>query len=184
MRKIANLKEKKDGIVRVMIYNDEYGTYLFGFKKMEDCGAEWDEWYETEKDALESCETEYGIKKNDWTEIPNPEPNCQHDRIKPYSLPILDYGTLNATKEKLAELGKTELHSKIERILKSKPVEKPTLHNKKKEIETNNYRVGLDNESVEIIIDLLADLEVNNLDENYEPKSNLYSNLLDKWNSI
>jgi len=91
---------------------------------------------------------------------------------------------LNATKEKLAELGKTELHSKIERILKSKPVEKPTLHNKKNEIETNKYRVGLDSESVEKIIDLLADLEVNNLDENYEPKSNLYSNLLDKWNGI
>ena len=184
MRKTANLTEKKDGIIRVMIYNDEYGTYLFGFKKLEDCSAEWDEWYETEKDAIESCEEEYGIKKNDWTEIPNPEPNCQHDRIKPYSLPILDYNTLNITKQKLSELGETELLNKIERILKGKPIEKPELHNKKSELESNKYRIGLDSESIEKIIDVFADLEVQDLDENYEPKSNIYSNVLDKWNSI
>lgn len=83
MRKIVNLTKPKDGIVRLMIFNDDYGTYLFGYKKTEDCGAEWDEWYETENDAMESCETEYGINKADWTEIPNPKPNCQHDWINP-----------------------------------------------------------------------------------------------------
>ena len=76
------------------------------------------------------------------------------------------------------------MHNKIEWILKSKPIEKTTLHNKKSEIETNKYRIGLDSESVEKIIELLADLEVSNLDENYEPKSNFYSNLVDKWNNI
>jgi len=90
MRKIVNLSKPKDGIVRLMIYNDEFGTYLFGFKKEEDCGAEWDEWYETQNDAIESCQTEYGIKKADWTEIPNPEPNCQHDWINPVRLIKLD----------------------------------------------------------------------------------------------
>ncbi|SNR54195.1 hypothetical protein SAMN04488009_2264 [Maribacter sedimenticola] len=83
MRKIVNLTKPKDGIVRLMIYNDEFGTYLFGYKNLEDCGAEWDEWYESENDAMESCETEYGTIKLNWTEIPNPEPNCQHDWKNP-----------------------------------------------------------------------------------------------------
>ena len=83
MRKIVNLREPKNGIVRLMIYNDENGTYLFGFRKFEDCSSEFDEWYESEIDALESCETEYGIEIRDWNEIPNPEENCQQDWINP-----------------------------------------------------------------------------------------------------
>ena len=83
MRKTVNLTNPKDGIIRLMIFNDELGTFLFGYKKLADCGAEWDEWYETENDALESCESEYGINKSDWTDIQNPEPNCQHDWINP-----------------------------------------------------------------------------------------------------
>ncbi|MEK6152567.1 hypothetical protein WIW50_04880 [Flavobacteriaceae bacterium 3-367] len=81
MRKTVNLTKPKNGIVRLMIYNGEFGTYLFGFEKLEDCDAEWDEWYESEKDAIKSCELEYGIESGTWTEIPNPEVNCQHDRI-------------------------------------------------------------------------------------------------------
>lgn len=83
MRKIANLPEPKNGIVRLMIYNTENETYLFGYKKFEDCDAEFDEWYESENDALESCETEYGINITEWKEIANPEPYCQHDWIYP-----------------------------------------------------------------------------------------------------
>lgn len=83
MRKIVNLTKSKDGIVRLMIFNDDYGTYLFGYKKNEDCGAEWDEWYESENDAMESVLTKYGVKKLEWNEIPNPEPHCQHDWINP-----------------------------------------------------------------------------------------------------
>ena len=83
MRKIVNLTKNKDGIVRLIIFNDDYGTYLFGYKKIEDCGAEWDEWYETENDAMESCLMEYGVNKFDWNDIPNPEPNCQQDWINP-----------------------------------------------------------------------------------------------------
>ena len=83
MRKIVNLNNPKNGIVRLMIFNDEYGSYLFGYKKLEDCGGEWNEWYESENDAMESCFIEYGIKKTDWTKIPNPKPYCQHDWINP-----------------------------------------------------------------------------------------------------
>ncbi|GGE02111.1 hypothetical protein [Planktosalinus lacus] len=83
MRKIVNLTKPKGEIVRLMIYNDDFGTYLFGYNKTVDCSSEFDELFESENDAMESCETEYGIKKEEWTEIPNPEPNCQHDWINP-----------------------------------------------------------------------------------------------------
>lgn len=83
MRKIVNLVEPINGIVRLMIYNDQNGTYLFGFNKMEDCSSVFDEWYENEIDALESCEYNFRIKTRDWNEIPNPEENCQHDWINP-----------------------------------------------------------------------------------------------------
>lgn len=83
MRKIVNLTKPKDGIVRLMIYNDNYGTYLFGFKKLEDCSSEFDYWFESENNALESCKSDYGIKKTEWNKIPNPILNCQHDWINP-----------------------------------------------------------------------------------------------------
>jgi len=69
-----------------MIYNDTHGTYLFGFKKTTDCGAEWDQCYESEMDAMDAGLEGYGVESSEWTEIPNPEPNCQHDWINPVRL--------------------------------------------------------------------------------------------------
>lgn len=66
-----------------MIYNEENGTFLFGYTTIEDCGSQWDEWYETEEEALESSRTVYGVERSEWNEIPNPEPHCQHDWIQP-----------------------------------------------------------------------------------------------------
>ncbi|WP_405252949.1 hypothetical protein [Dokdonia sp. Asnod3-C12] len=106
MRKIVNLTKPKGSIVRLMIFNDDYGTYLFGYKKNEDCAAEWDEWYETENDAMTSVSKNYGVKKLEWKEIPNPEPNCQHDRINPVRI-------------KGREKEKPE-HGKLERLVNGK----------------------------------------------------------------
>ncbi|EWH09924.1 hypothetical protein KLA_17057 [Cellulophaga geojensis KL-A] len=86
MRKIASISEPTNGIVRLMIHNDDNGTYLFGYAKIEDCGAEWDEWYESEMQAMEAGLQAYGVKSSEWTEIPNPEPNCQQDWINPVRL--------------------------------------------------------------------------------------------------
>ena len=83
MRKIVNLTEPKNSIVRLMICNEKNGTFLFGYKKTEDCNSEFDEWYESEIDALESCEIEYGININDWKKIQDAEENCQQDWINP-----------------------------------------------------------------------------------------------------
>lgn len=83
MRRIGNLSRPKDGTIRLMIYSDTSGTYLFGYGNSEDSGASWDQWFESENDALEYSEAEYDMKANNWTEIPNPDPNCQHDWINP-----------------------------------------------------------------------------------------------------
>ena len=83
MRKIINLTEINSEIVRLMIYNDENGTYLFGYDKLEDSDAVFDQWYESENEALEVCLVEYKIDKTLWIEIPNPMENCQHDWINP-----------------------------------------------------------------------------------------------------
>ncbi len=109
MRKIVHLTKPKDGVVRLMIFNDNYGTYLFGYKKKYDCAADWDEWYDTENDALESCLTLYGVTKSNWEEIPNPEPNCQHDWIHPVRL--------KGRENKKPEFGK------LERLVNGKWVE-------------------------------------------------------------
>jgi len=82
MRKIVILQNPIDETKRLMIYNDKSGTYLFGFKKTTDCNADWDEYYDSESDAIEICEDKYGVKLTDWYEIPNPELFCQHDWIE------------------------------------------------------------------------------------------------------
>jgi len=114
LRRIVTLREPKDEIVRLMIHTEDSGTYLFGYKKNEDCGAEWDEWYETENDAMESCLTEYGVKVSDWSEIPNQEPNCQQDWISPVRVKGRENGQPEFGKlerlinRKWTELGSTE----------------------------------------------------------------------------
>ena len=102
MRKIVNLVIPKNGIIRLMIYDTGNKTYLFGYKKIEDCGSEFDEWYESENEALESCKTEYGINITEWKKIENPELNCQHDWINPVRVKGLENG--NPEFEKLEQL--------------------------------------------------------------------------------
>ncbi|WP_338812202.1 hypothetical protein V9L05_12400 [Bernardetia sp. Wsw4-3y2] len=83
MRKVANLPNPTNDIVRLMIYESEDGIYLFGYKKVEDCGGEWDEMYRSVEDCIYSCESQYGVKAEDWFNISDPKPYCQHDWINP-----------------------------------------------------------------------------------------------------
>lgn len=83
MRKVANITAPVDDIVRLMIYDCEDGTYLFGYKKLEDCGGEWDQMYSSVEMCIDSCESNYGVKAEDWFNISDPEPYCQHDWINP-----------------------------------------------------------------------------------------------------
>lgn len=92
MRKIALVKNHNADIKRVMLYEDKYGIFLFGYKKLEDGGANWDQLYQTIETLYEDCEEEYGIKKEDWKDIPDPLKDCQHDWIEPVRIKGRDKG--------------------------------------------------------------------------------------------
>lgn len=84
MRKVANLKSPKSGIVRLMIYiTEEDGTSLFEYTTEEDGPCELDNWYEDAAEAFEYCKQKFGIMPNDWQKINDPLPHSQHDWIKP-----------------------------------------------------------------------------------------------------
>jgi hypothetical protein len=83
MRKIADLPNPKDVIVRAMIYDDGTGVYLFLYDRPEDGPGFADYWFESVEDAESTCIVEYGIMTNDWKHISDPKPDCQHDWISP-----------------------------------------------------------------------------------------------------
>ena len=92
MRLIADINNKEIGLTRLMIYDSGESVYLFGYKTIEDSSADWDEWYETIHDAIESCYQEYNVKETDWKKIEDPLENCQHDWIKPVRIKGRDIG--------------------------------------------------------------------------------------------
>jgi hypothetical protein len=83
MRKTADLPAPKGKIVRVMIYDDCTGVYLFLYDRKEDGPGIADYWFESVEDADSACSVEFGIARNDWKHIPDPMPDCQHDWISP-----------------------------------------------------------------------------------------------------
>jgi biofilm protein TabA len=92
MRLIADINQKDSEVKRLMIFDTGAGVYVFGYNTKEDSSGIWDDWYETIHDAFESCEEEYGIKKSDWTEIPDPMEYCQDDWINPVRIKGRDIG--------------------------------------------------------------------------------------------
>lgn len=83
MRCIANVNENNAQIKRVMIYQSPDGVYLFGYNSINDCSAEWDYWFENIHEAKSICKKDFGVQENDWVQIQDPLPHCQHDWISP-----------------------------------------------------------------------------------------------------
>jgi biofilm protein TabA len=83
MRLIATVNTITSHVKRVMIYADNNGVSLFGYKSTEDSGADWDQWYSTIADAKAVCAEEYRVTESEWTQIAEPLPDCQHDWIAP-----------------------------------------------------------------------------------------------------
>lgn len=92
MRLISDIDSPRGDVVRLMIYQSDEGIYLFGYTSLEDSSAAWDYHFEELEDALESAE-DYGVTKSQWTEIPEPLPNCQHDWIAPVRVKGSNLGT-------------------------------------------------------------------------------------------
>ncbi|MCR9252850.1 MAG: hypothetical protein NXI20_20675 [bacterium] len=82
LRFICDIDPPDGDIVRLMIFQSHEGTYLFGYNSKQDSSAIWDLHFNDIEDAFESA-TDYGVVKSQWTEIPDPLPNCQHDWINP-----------------------------------------------------------------------------------------------------
>lgn len=99
---------------------------------------------------------------------------------------VLDFKTLQLTRTELTKLGDVKTLAEIDRILKFNKVEKPELHGDKDNEETNHYFIDLDVDSMERIIDMCGDLEVNSLDIDYNStrQTTIYASLLDKWNDL
>ncbi|RPD49337.1 hypothetical protein DNI29_00605 [Hymenobacter sediminis] len=83
MRKVALLQQPVAEVVRLMIYEEEQGVYLFGYNTVADAGCAWDHWFQTVADAEEAALEEYGVPVTDWQPIVDPLPGCQHDWIAP-----------------------------------------------------------------------------------------------------
>ncbi len=71
------------GVLRLMLYTEPGGTYVFHYECQEDGPCTFDSWFESPQEAEEYCLEEFAVEVIDWTEIPDPEPGCQHDWISP-----------------------------------------------------------------------------------------------------
>lgn len=106
MRLIAKSKDESAEEKRFMIYQNEDGVYLFGFLSENDCGAAWDLWFESVEDAIDSCISEHGVDKSDWTEIPDPIEDCQHDRISNIRIKRIATGAPSSGQYEILDDGK------------------------------------------------------------------------------
>jgi biofilm protein TabA len=82
MRKVVfqNIDEKTK---KLMLCQAKGGVYLFGYYSLQDSSADWDHFFCTMEDAIESCFEEYGINEEDWIIIVDQPKNCQQDFIIP-----------------------------------------------------------------------------------------------------
>jgi hypothetical protein len=80
VRKLATLPLPVSGIVRVMLYSAEAGTYLFLYDT-DDGPCIADEWYEHAGEAEARCRRDFGVAMADWRTIPDPAPGGYHDRL-------------------------------------------------------------------------------------------------------
>ena len=83
MRKIAFTANNNECIKKIMIYESNNGTYLFGYDTIFDCNCLWDNWYENVDQAEKCCYDDYNIKPNDWIYISEPHDFCNLDYIMP-----------------------------------------------------------------------------------------------------
>jgi hypothetical protein len=82
MRKVVFIK-MPGTIQKLMLYEYSGGVYLFGYDCLNDTSSVWDMHYDSVIESLEYCDETFGINDDDWIEISEPEPDCQHDAILP-----------------------------------------------------------------------------------------------------
>jgi hypothetical protein len=83
MRKVAILPTEKAGVRSCVLYASPDGVYVFPRLTVGDGGGSGDHWFEDVSAAEQFCFREYGVEARDWTPVPDPLPDCQHDWIRP-----------------------------------------------------------------------------------------------------
>jgi hypothetical protein len=78
-----------------MIYECSNKTFLFGFDSLADVPCVWDEWYESLEEAEERAAESFDVSTEEWIEISNPCPTCQHDLITHTGVQIGDQKVLD-----------------------------------------------------------------------------------------
>ena len=82
MRQVASVQS--DGpYKRLMLYEADRGAYLFLYVSSSDGPCDADCFFQTVADALQSAQDDFGVTDEHWTEIPDPQPGCQHDWVLP-----------------------------------------------------------------------------------------------------
>lgn len=94
MRKYAYLKEplknEENTIVKIMLYEDEDGCYLFGYASEDAVHCSSDRCY----DSLEDLYADWNdlIDERGWFLLEDPLPDCQHDAFIPLRVKGRDMG--------------------------------------------------------------------------------------------
>lgn len=92
MRHIAKVQGHTD-VKRLMIHECDDGVFLFLFEIEDDGACSFDLWFECLEDALKIAEDTYGVKWDQWQQIPDPPEYCQQDWIAPARIPGRESGT-------------------------------------------------------------------------------------------
>ena len=79
-------------VVRVVIYDDGAGAYLFPYASAQDGNASGDSWFESLDDAKSAANKLYGVVEADWIDVGDPLAGCQHDWLTPARVPGRDEG--------------------------------------------------------------------------------------------
>lgn len=98
----------------------------------------------------------------------------------------IDYTSISETIKALSTIGQKKIVNKLENILENYELQKPELHNNKKDNTTSYYEVNLTEEELEVITDLFLDLEVGSLTEEGEAGNSTerYLTILNNWSNI
>ncbi|SNR76000.1 hypothetical protein SAMN06269173_106185 [Hymenobacter mucosus] len=98
---------------------------------------------------------------------------------------VLDFTTLNTTRELLEKAGHQKLVRSITEIIANGEISKPILHNNQNSW-TAFFQVSLTVEDIDLVISTLLDAEVAALDDNYETtaKASFYALMVNRWTEL
>jgi hypothetical protein len=99
---------------------------------------------------------------------------------------VLDHTTLNVTLKEVVARQEYTLAAELQRILKDNKIEKPALSADLYDARPTYYKVELEEDTIDKIVDILFDLEAefNNDEGEPTPTSAFYASLVDKWLSL